>query len=188
MLSIDSIKRSSCRMGVKFIRLLIVVAGITALTPTWADLGVINFNMRATLIKPACSLSTDSMDKTVNLGIWSAKQFVETPSVLPLTRFTINLEDCGPTPGVKVTWSGTPHASNNGLFALTAGSTATNVGVELLDWNRNRIAPGNITPAYGFDVNAPRVSIPFYARYVRAGGTVTAGAANSMATFTLDYL
>ncbi|HGM5167644.1 TPA: fimbrial protein [Serratia marcescens] len=188
MLSIDLMNNSSCRRCVRFIRLFILALGVSNLTSAWADLGVINLYMRATLIKPACSLSTDSMDKTVNLGIWSAKQFVETPSVLPLTRFTINLEDCGPTPGVKVSWSGTPHASNSGLFALTAGSTATNVGVELLDWNRKRIAPGYTTPAYGFDVNAPSVSIPFYARYVRAGGTVTAGTANSMATFTLDYL
>jgi type 1 fimbria pilin len=187
MQSIDSITRSPYRKGVKFIRPLIFVAGLSALTPAWADLGVINLYMRATLIRPACSLSTDSMDKTVNLGIWSAKQFVETPAVMPLTRFTINLEDCGPTPGVKVSWSGTPHANNSGLFALTAGSTATNVGVELLDWNRKRIAPGYITPTYGFAMNAPGVSIPFYARYVRAGGAVTAGTANSMATFTLDY-
>lgn len=188
MLYIDSIKRTSYRMGAKFIRMLLLGAGFTTLTPAWADLGVVNLNMRATLIHPACSLSADSMDKTVNLGIWSAKQFVETPSVLPLTRFTINLEDCGPTPGVKVIWSGTPHASNSGLFALTAGSTATNVGVELLDLNKNQIAPGNTTPVYAFELNASSVSLPFYARYVRAGGTVTAGTANSIATFTLDYL
>ncbi|EKY6695670.1 fimbrial protein, partial [Escherichia coli] len=184
MLSIDTIKRSSCQRNVTLIRLLILVTGVSILTPSLADLGVTNLYMRATLIHPACSLSTDSIDKSVTLGTWSAKQFVETPSVLPLTRFTINLEDCGPTPGVKVSWVGTPHASNNGVFALTAGSTATNVGVELLDWNRKRIAPGYTTPVYAFDENAPSVSIPFYARYVRTGDTVTAGTANSMATFT----
>lgn len=170
------------------IRPLIYVAGMVAVLPVRADLGAVNLYMRATLIHPACSLSTDSMDKIVNLGIWTTRQFVETPSVLPLTRFTINLEDCGSTPGVKVSWNGTPHTSDSGLFALTAGSTATNVGVELLDWNRKRIAPGYITPSYGFKPGTPGVAIPFYARYVRVGGNVTAGTANSMATFRLDYL
>ncbi|HHQ6627924.1 TPA: fimbrial protein [Serratia fonticola] len=188
MLSIDSIKNSSCRRRAKFIRPLIFMAGMGALSPAWADLGVVNLYMRATLVSNACAVSTDSINKTVNLGVWATKQFVETPAPVPLVRFTINLEDCGPTPGVKVSWSGTPHASNNGLFALTAGSSATNVGVELLDWSRKRIAPGYTTPVYGLTANASSVSIPFYARYMRAGGAVTAGTANSMATFTLDYL
>lgn len=189
MLSIDSINSFSCRRHAKFIRSLVLIAGMGALSPAWADLGVVNLYMRATLVSNACSVSTDSINKTVNLGVWATKQFVETPTPVPLVRFTINLEDCGPAAsGVKLSWNGTAHASNNELFALTSGSTATNVGVELLDWNRKRIAPGYITPVYGLTANASNVSIPFYARYVRAGGAVTAGTANSMATFTLEYL
>lgn len=188
MLSVNCFKQAFFERRVMFIRALILIAGSCVLTPSWADLGVINLYMRATLIQPACALSTESMNKTVNLGTWAAKQFVETPSVLPLTRFTINLEDCGPTPGVKVRWNGTPDTRNSGLFALTAGSTATNVGIELLDWNRNRIPPGYITSVFAFEENASSVSIPFYVRYVRTGGAVTAGTANSMAIFTLDYL
>ncbi|MBF4114160.1 fimbrial protein [Enterobacter cloacae] len=189
MLSIDSIKSSSCRRSTKFIRPLIFMAGMGALSPVWADLGVVNLYMRATLVSNACSVSTDSINKTVNLGVWATKQFLETPTPVPLVRFTINLEDCGPAASdVKLSWNGTAHASNSELFALTSDSTATNVGVELLDWNRKRIAPGYTTPAYDLTANASSVSIPFYARYVRAGGAVTAGTANSMATFTLEYL
>ncbi|QZY66611.1 type 1 fimbrial protein (plasmid) [Providencia rettgeri] len=189
MLSIDSIKSSFCLRHEKFIRSLVFIAGMGALSPARADLGVVNLYMRATLVSNACSVSTDSINKTVSLGVWATKQFVETPTPVPLVRFTINLEDCGPAvSGVKLSWNGTAHASNNELFALTSGSTATNVGVELLDWNRKRIAPGYTTPVYGLTANASRVSIPFYTRYVRAGGSVTAGTANSMATFTLEYL
>lgn len=189
MLSIDSIKNSCCRRCTEFIRQLIFMAGMGALSPAWADLGVVNLYMRATLVSSACSVSTDSMNKTVNLGIWATKQFVETPTPPQLVRFTINLEDCGPAAsGVKLSWNGTQHASNKELFALTSGSTATNVGVELLDFNRKRIPPGYTTPAYGLTANSSSLSIPFYARYVRSGGTVTAGTANSMATFTLNYL
>ncbi|ASM19672.1 fimbrial protein [Serratia marcescens] len=180
---------SPYRKSVQLIRPLVLIAGLGGLSPVWADLGTVNIYMRATLVSNACSVSTDSINKTVNLGVWATKQFVETPAPVPLVRFTINLEDCGPAAsGVKLSWNGTAHASNNELFALTSGSTATNVGVELLDWNRKRIAPGYTTPAYGLTANASSVSIPFYARYMRAGGAVTAGTANSMATFTLDYL
>lgn len=180
---------SPYRKSVQLIRPLILIAGLGGLSPAWADLGVVNLYMRATLVSNACSVSTDSINKTVNLGVWATKQLVETPAPVPLVRFTINLEDCGlGASGVKLSWNGTAHASNNELFALTSGSTATNVGVELLDWSRKRVAPGYTTPAYGLTANASSVSIPFYARYMRAGGAVTAGTANSMATFTLDYL
>ncbi|QZE31443.1 fimbrial protein (plasmid) [Pantoea ananatis] len=160
-----------------------------ALSPACADLGTVNLYMRATLVSSACSVSTDSLNKTVNLGVWATKQFIETPAPVPLVRFTINLEDCGPAAsGVRFRWDGTKHASNNELFSLTSDSTAKNVGLELLDFNRKRIPPGYTTPAYALAANASSVSIPFYARYVRAGGRVTAGTANSMATFTLEYL
>ncbi|ERK07375.1 hypothetical protein L580_2289 [Serratia fonticola AU-P3(3)] len=59
---------------------------------------------------------------------------------------------------------------------------------ELLEWNRNRIAPNAAIPAYGLMANESSVSIPFYTRYVLTGGAVTAGTANSMAAFMLDYL
>lgn len=189
MLSVGHCAHSFFRRSVHFVRPFAFIAGLGGLSPAWADLGMVNIYMRATLISNACAVSTDSINKTVNLGVWATKQFVETPAPAPLVRFIINLEDCGPgASGVKLSWSGTPHAGNNELFALTSGSTATNVGVELLDWNRKRVAPGYNTPVYGLTANASSVSIPFYARYVRAGGVVTAGTANSMATFTLDYL
>ncbi|HIE4240202.1 TPA: fimbrial protein [Serratia marcescens] len=190
MLSVSFSVHSPYRNSVRFIRPLILIAGLSALSPAWADLGVVNLYMRATLVSNACTVSTDSANKTVNLGVWATRQFAETPTPPSLVRFTISLEDCGPAAsGVKVSWSGTPHASNNELFALTGDAgVAKNVGVELLDWNRKRIAPGYTTPAYGLTANTSSVSIPFYARYVRAGGSVTAGTANSMATFTLSYL
>ncbi|EQA1667118.1 fimbrial protein [Enterobacter bugandensis] len=189
MLSIDFIKNLIYRKCAKLIHLFIFMAGLAATLPTWADLGLVNLYMRATLVSNACSVSTNSINKTVNLGVWAAKQFIETPTPTALVRFTINLEDCGPAAsGVKLSWSGTQNASNNELFALTSDSSATNVGVELLDWNHKRIAPGYTTPAYGLTANSSSVSIPFYARYVGSGGAVTAGTANSMATFTLDYL
>lgn len=190
MLLTDFSSGTPCREMRVFFRALILLTGLNSLPlPALADLGDINLVMRANLISNACSVSTDSVNKTVNLGIWATKQFVETPAPVPLVRFTVNLEDCGPAAsGVRVSWNGTAHASNNDLFALTSGSTATNVGVELQDRNHKRIPPGFITPVYEVMASASRVSIPFYARYVRAGGAVTAGTANSMATFTLEYL
>ncbi|EFA6392905.1 fimbrial protein [Escherichia coli] len=188
MMSVYLMMRDFCqkRAGLIFFGMLFMTTDV--FTQSRADLGVTNLYMRATLIHPACVLSTDSINKTVSLGVWSARQFEQTPSALPMTRFTINLENCGPTPAVKVSWTGKADIINSKLFSLTEDSTAKNVAVELLDWNRNRIPPGYTTPYYSFEMNASAVSIPFYVRYVRTGNNVTAGTANSLATFTLDYL
>lgn len=189
MLSVGFNTHSSDGKSVRLVRTLVLMAGLGTLSPTSADLGAVNLYMRATVVSNACSVSTDSINKTVNLGVWATKQFVETPTPPQLVRFTINLEDCGPgASGVRLSWNGTALTNNSELFALTSGSTATNVGVEVLDFNRKRIPPGYTTPAYGLTANSSNVSIPFYARYVRSGGAVTAGTANSMAVFTLDYL
>ncbi|MGX9867190.1 fimbrial protein [Enterobacter mori] len=190
MLSVDFNSDTPHRKSRKFVYQLILLTSLSSLSITvLAELGKVNLVMRANLVSNACSVSTDSVNKTVNLGEWATKQFLETPTPVPQVRFTINLEDCGPAAsGVRLTWNGTAHASNKELFSLTPGSTAKNVGVELQDWNHKRIPPGFITPVYGLTASTSRVSIPFYVRYVRVGDTVTAGTANSMATFTLEYL
>lgn len=169
--------------------LLFFLSGMGVTPQALADLGQINLIMRATLVSNACSVSAGSANQTVNLGTWAVKQFVETPQPLPLIRFTINLVDCGPAAtGVKVTFNGIPDNNNNQLFKLNAGSTASRVGVAILDRNRTRIPPGGTSLSTQLTSNATNVPLVFYAQYVSTGGAVTAGSANADATFTMEYL
>jgi minor fimbrial subunit len=170
--------------------LVLMLLSVMSVSPqALADLGQINLIMRATLVSNACSVSAGSANQTVNLGTWAVKQFVETPQPLPLIRFTINLVDCGPAAsGVKVTFNGIQDTNNNQLFKLNAGSTASRVGVAILDRNRNRIPPGWTSIPTQLTGNATNVPLVFFAQYVATGGVVTAGSANADATFTMEYL
>ncbi|MDL4455013.1 fimbrial protein [Klebsiella michiganensis] len=155
-----------------------------------ADLGEINLRVTATLVANSCTVSPDSKNKTVDMGTWATKQFIATPQGVPPVRFALNLENCGgAASGVKVSFTGTPDKDDNTLLALNAGAgAATNLGIAILDKDRNRIPLVKPSTVYPISAGAARVSMVFYGQYVAsAGKPVTPGSANADATFTLDY-
>ena len=154
-----------------------------------SDIGSINLIMKANLVSNACTITPGTMNPTVDLGTWAVKQFKETPRGVPPKRFVINLIDCGPlASGVKVKFSGTVDPVNNTLFKLDAGSTATNLGISVLDRNKSVVRPNTETIVYPLRPDATNVTLEFYAQYVATANSVGAGTANSQATFTLEYL
>ncbi|HDS3819414.1 fimbrial protein [Morganella morganii] len=154
-----------------------------------SDIGSINLIMKANLVSNACTITPGTMNQTVDLGTWAVKQFKETPRGVPPKRFVINLIDCGPlASGVKVKFSGTVDPVNNTLFKLDAGSTATNLGISVLDRNKSVVRPNTETIVYPLRPDATNVTLEFYAQYVATANSVGAGTANSQATFTLEYL
>lgn len=159
------------------------------LLPSRAELGEINLIMKANLVSNACTVSPATINQTVNLGTWATKQFKETYKGVPPKKFIINLLDCGPAAtGVKVTFSGVVDPNNNMLLKLDAASTATNLGISILDRNKNMIKPGVETIIYPVRANSTNIPLEFYAQYVATNKNVTAGTANSQATFVLEYL
>ncbi|EMD6372375.1 type 1 fimbrial protein [Morganella morganii] len=154
-----------------------------------SDIGSINLIMKANLVSNACTITPGTMNQTVDLGTWAVKQFKETQRGVPPKRFVINLIDCGPlASGVKVKFSGTVDPVNNTLFKLDAGSTATNLGISVLDRNKSVVKPNTETIVYPLRPDATNVTLEFYAQYVATANSVGAGTANSQATFTLEYL
>ncbi|RUT67399.1 fimbrial protein [Morganella morganii] len=154
-----------------------------------SDIGSINLIMKANLVSNACTITPGTMNQTVDLGTWAVKQFQETPRGVPPKRFVINLIDCGPlATGVKVKFSGTADSVNNTLFKLDAGSTARNIGISILDRNKNVVKPNSETIIYPVSPDYTIIPLEFYAQYVATGNPVGAGTANSQATFTLEYL
>ena len=156
--------------------------------PVQADVGVVNIYMRATIVSNTCTVSAGSVNKTVNMGTWARKQFAETTSLTPLVSFTINLEKCGPAAsGVKVTFNGTSDG-NGQLFKLNSLSSASGVGVAILDQERKRILPGQKSILHPLRANSTSAILQFYAQYVATGSGVGAGTANADATFTMEYI
>ncbi|MEM8317645.1 fimbrial protein, partial [Morganella morganii] len=71
---------------------------------------------------------------------------------------------------------------------LDAASTATNIGISVLDRNKDVIKPNTETIVYPLRPDATNIPLVFYAQYVATANSVGAGTANSQATFTLEYL
>ena len=75
------------------------------------------------------------------------------------------------------------------VVGLDAGSSATGVGVQLLDANDNPAILGVTRPFAGYNTaTGGDFKIPLRARYRQTGSTVTPGSANTAVTFTVNYL
>lgn len=154
-----------------------------------AELGLTNVQMTTTIVANSCSVSQASQEQTVDLGNWAAKQFATTGETSKAKQFLINLESCGAAAtGVQVMFSGTANSSDSTLLALNSASGATNLGIAILDKDRNRIPLGQNSELYTLSGSSSNsASLVFYGQYVATGGSVTPGSANGDATFTLNY-
>ncbi|QTF09170.1 type 1 fimbrial protein [Brenneria izadpanahii] len=168
---------------------LALMAGLwCGLLPAYADLGTTNMQLTATLVSNSCSVSVASQEQTVNMGTLATKAFSEgKPGASPV-RFAINLESCGSAvSSVSATFSGTADANDSTLLALSADSSATHVGIAILDKDRNRIPLGNASEQYPLTAGVDSAQLVFYGQYVATQNDVTPGSANGDATFTLTY-
>lgn len=137
-----------------------------------------------TIIPVACSVSTTAI--AVPMGDVPRTQFAGPGSVGDVVSFFIPL-NCDANTRVKVALDGNAHSSGIvGLLALTASpAAARGVGVRLFYNNapvalRTPISVGTVAVGGPF-------SIPLVARYYQADQAITAGQANSTATFTMTY-
>lgn len=76
----------------------------------------------------------------------------------------------------------------NAVVALDGGSTATGVGVQLMDENGNPALLGTKRPFTGYTGVGGNFKIPLRARYRQTGDKVTPGSANAAVTITMNYL
>lgn len=171
----------------KHVALLVSISMLYGLPGAQADLGQTNLQMTATLVANTCSVSTDSTGQYVDLGHWATNWFTEGKRTWPV-EFAINIENCnGISAGVAVTFTGTTDAADSQLLALSADSTATHVGVSILDKDKNAVTPGISSTIYPINKTSSRASLVFYGQYVATSDIVTAGKANADTTFTLTY-
>lgn len=77
--------------------------------------------------------------------------------------------------------------SDSGVVALNSASTASGVGVQILNGDRQPIALAAPFAVASYPLSNALVTVPLYARYYQTASTVTPGTANAVATYTLSY-
>jgi len=155
-----------------------------------------NIKSAITVRDETCSVTGDA-NQTVNLGSYSVSKTSGLGSGIgstsTTTAFNIDLNCEALLSGsfdVMMQFDGTAVSglSDSGVLALTdTSNSATNVGVQILDGNSNPISLGTPFTVASFPLSSSTVTVPLYARYYQTGENITAGAANSLATYTISY-
>ncbi|RDK08675.1 type 1 fimbrial protein [Cupriavidus lacunae] len=129
-------------------------------------------------------------DVTADLGTHDSKEFSGQGSAASATAFNIALNNCPSGIGsVKYQVDAVTSVldASKSVVALTATSTATGVGVQVLDNAGNVLPLGQPIAFAGYNSSGGNFTIPLKARYYQTGSRVTGGTADSAMTFTMNY-
>lgn len=144
----------------------------------------VTVNIKGVITSATCSVSSDSINKSVYLGKYSKYFFTNTGRASPATSFIINLENCGSaTQDVAVAFSGTPDPDMANYFK----STASGLAIKIMDDTKTLIPVGATSKSYSIANGATNYSIQFYAQMVSTGPAVSSGHVSSSVTFLTTY-
>ncbi|MCS1060614.1 fimbrial protein [Escherichia coli] len=132
--------------------------GLTTYSALSAD-SVIKISGR--VLDYGCTVSSDSLNFTVDLQKNSARQFPTTGSTSPAVPFQITLSECSKgTTGVRVAFNGIEDAENNTLLKLDEGSnTASGLGIEILDAKAGKVFAFSCNVDGGSSIGAGTTSV-----------------------------
>lgn len=156
--------------------------------------GTINF--KGNILDAACIVDLDGAGaKTMDvlMGDVSKTAFTGTGSTAggsaSATKFNITLKNCPETVSTaKVKFDGIAYAGDNTVLALTNETgVAKGVGIQLADKSGEVLPLFTQSASYNLVSGANANILDFYARYIQKDAAVTAGKANSVATFTVNY-
>ena len=138
-----------------------------------------------------CTVSSDSLNFTVDLQKNSARQFPTTGSTSPAVPFQITLSECSKgTTGVRVAFNGIEDAENNTLLKLDEGSnTASGLGIEILDGNMRPVKLNDLHAGMQWIPLVPEQNniLPYSARLKSTQKSVNPRLVSASATFTLEF-
>lgn len=172
--------------------ILSLAAAATLSTSAFAavtvDGGKINF--KGDVVEAPCAVSTSSGGQTVTLGQYTTRTLNAADKTTAIVPFDITLNQCDTTAAHigRIGFSGQLHSGVADKLALAAvgnGAVAQNVAIQLLD---SKQAVLKVDGTFGADkalVNETNV-FNFGARYI-ATGVATAGAANAVVDFSVQY-
>ncbi len=175
-------------MKMNFIAAAVLVSAIAAPAFVSAADGQVNFT--GSIIDSACTVvNTVSNPLAVTLGNVNKTSFAKAGDKSSATAFNLQLTNCPVTAATAaVKFDGAALNGDNNLLALTQVSgVATGVGIELSDKSNAVLPLYTASTSYALQSGATVNNLNFAARYVSTAATVTAGPANSVASFTVNY-
>ncbi|MXN74337.1 fimbrial protein [Burkholderia sp. 4701] len=111
-------------------------------------------------------------------------------STSPSKGFTIGVKCDSGVAGafaVSMMLDGAAVSASNGVLALSSSSTASGVGIQLLNGDGKPVPLGTAWPVAGSPAAAANLQVPLSARYYQTGSAAKPGVANGSATFTIIY-
>ncbi|SUW63742.1 Type-1A pilin [Buttiauxella agrestis] len=168
----------------------VVVAAIAAVSASnaMATAGTVNFT--GLILDTACTVDVASQNQTVPLGEYNKSEFTAQGAVTAAKKFSIVLKDCPEAIKIAhVRFDGQPEVSDSTLLAIdsTTPGAATGVAINLMSADKVQLPMhGENSYRYNLTDTADNV-LDFYAQYKSTATTVTAGPANSVASFSVVY-
>lgn len=175
-------------MNKNMIAAAIAASAVLSLANANAADGTINFT--GEIIDQACTVDIGSNNTmSVDLGRIARTSFRNTGDVSDSTLFTIKLINCpASVTSAKVKFDGENDQNNTDLLAITQGaSSASGVAIKLMTADKTLLGLNQVN-SYSYPlVSTADNNLDFYAAYQSTQAAVTAGLANSVANFTVNY-
>lgn len=154
-----------------------------------------NIKTGITVVDQTCSVASDAI-QNVTLGSYTANSssglgsgIGQTSSTIPF-KIQLNCEALlSGTFDVMMQFDGDASSglSDMGVVALNSTSTASGVGVQILNENEQPIALATPFSVASYPLSSALISVPLYARYYQTAAKINPGTANAVATYTLSY-
>lgn len=167
--------------------LAIATGGILTSTHSAFAAETITANFIGEITASNCSVSASNATVSVPLGSVPANTFTSVGSQSKDTPFTLNFSNC-PTRNISVTAQGTADPANSNYLALTnRGNQGVASGVAILLKRNGSTLPLSSAVNLGQPDGSGNLAVNLTAAYISTASVVSAGTANSTATFTLSY-
>ncbi|ENE1421906.1 fimbrial protein [Salmonella enterica] len=175
-------------MKVNFLTAALAASSALFMSNAFAAAGTVNFS--GEILDAACDVDVASKNQTVILGTYNKSEFTAVGDKTAAKKFDIVLKNCpSSVTSAKVRFDGTPDASDSTLLAIdtSVAGAATGVAINLMTADKADL-PLHGVNSYSYPLSSTQDNtLAFYAQYESTAASVTAGPANSVANFSVDY-
>lgn len=160
-----------------------------SMSNAFAAAGAVNFN--GEILDAACTVDVASQNQIVDLGRYNKTELNTSVGAKTAAKdFNIVLKNCPDTvSSAKVRFDGTPETTDSTLLAIdsTVSGAASGVAIHLMTADKDSL-PLHGSNAYNYMLSSTQDNtLKFYAQYQSTTQNVTAGPANSVASFSVVY-